>query len=245
MLLLLAVMPLRAAIPPGWHTNTTVALKLATEKQQPVLVFFTADWCGPCKAMAAGPLKDPDMRETLALFQTAAIDIDLNKELAQQFGVGSVPTFILLDQAGDELDRASGYMEAGLFRAWLGSSMARFERVQIQRQKDLEQQQRLAVELAGADAAGKAKALEELFNLCARREQSQQTFALAQLRSLAGREPALLWPALDHPRLATRLQAANLLREKYGEAFQFDPWARTEARRAALAELENRGLPPR
>jgi thioredoxin-like negative regulator of GroEL len=238
-LLVIAVMPLRAAIPSGWHTNTSEALKLATEKKQPVLVYFTADWCGPCKAMAAGTLKDKDTLETLTFFQAAAINIDLNKDLAQQFGVGSVPTFVLLDQAGDELDRTTGYMEAGLFRAWLASGMARFERAQIQRQKDLEQQQRLAADLVGNDAAKKNKALQELFALCARREQSQQKFALAQLQALAAREPALLLPALDHPRLATRLQAANLLRDKLGEVFQFDPWARPEARRAALAELQH------
>lgn len=234
-----------AAIPSGWNTNLTEALARATEKRQPVLVWFTAEWCGPCKMMANGPLKDATTVEALGHFQCAAVDIDLAKETAQELGIGSVPTFVILEQNGDEVDRSSGYMEAGLFRAWLAAGVARFERAQIQRQKDLEQQRRIAADLQGADANRKAKALGELFELCARREQSHQKFAREQMRQVAARAPALLLPALNHPRLATRIQAANLLKETFGEAFTFDPWNPPAARAQALAELEKKLPLPR
>lgn len=59
----------------------------------PVLVDFFATWCGPCKMMA--PVLD---RVVLAKQGKAAVykvDVDQEPELAQRFGVMSVPTLIV------------------------------------------------------------------------------------------------------------------------------------------------------
>jgi thioredoxin 1 len=61
--------------------------------QTPVLVDFSAEWCGPCKMMAPvlSQLKDK-MDDKLRILK---IDVDNNRELASKYNIRSVPTLML------------------------------------------------------------------------------------------------------------------------------------------------------
>jgi thioredoxin len=64
--------------------------------EEPVLVEFSAEWCGPCKTMA------PDLmalaNELKGKAKIVAIDIDRSPLIARQMGVQSVPTFVVFHQ---------------------------------------------------------------------------------------------------------------------------------------------------
>lgn len=60
---------------------------------EPVLVDFFATWCGPCKMMA--PVIDEVAAEKGASAKVYKIDIDENMDVAQKYGVMSIPTFIV------------------------------------------------------------------------------------------------------------------------------------------------------
>ena len=61
------------------------------QADQPVLVDFYADWCGPCKMM--GPVVEEISNEEAGV-KVCKINIDEQIELAQRYGVTSIPTFI-------------------------------------------------------------------------------------------------------------------------------------------------------
>jgi thioredoxin 1 len=66
------------------------------------LLYYTADWCGPCKMMA------PIITELQHKYSIRKIDIDQSPESARQYSVMSIPTFILVDNGGNEITRLVG-----------------------------------------------------------------------------------------------------------------------------------------
>ena len=60
--------------------------------QQPVLVDFWAAWCGPCKMLS--PIIDEIAGERSDI-KVGKVNVDEQTELAQQFGVMSIPTVIV------------------------------------------------------------------------------------------------------------------------------------------------------
>jgi thioredoxin 1 len=59
----------------------------------PVLVDFTATWCGPCKMLA--PIVEKIADENVGKYKVAKLDIDDAPKVTQRFGVRSVPTVLV------------------------------------------------------------------------------------------------------------------------------------------------------
>jgi thioredoxin 1 len=73
-------------------TNSTFDEEIAGATE-PVLVDFWAEWCGPCKTVA--PLLDEIAGEHAGKIRIAKLNVDDNPEIAQRFGVMSIPTLIV------------------------------------------------------------------------------------------------------------------------------------------------------
>ncbi len=73
----------------------------------PVLLDFTAVWCGPCKAIA--PLLDQLADAQKGNIKVCKMDIDANPVTPNQFGVQSIPTLILF-KGGQVFERKVGSM---------------------------------------------------------------------------------------------------------------------------------------
>ena len=56
----------------------------------PVLIDFTATWCGPCRQIA--PLVDQLADEYVGKVKVMKLDIDENPETARRYGIRGVPT---------------------------------------------------------------------------------------------------------------------------------------------------------
>jgi thioredoxin 1 len=72
-------------------TEDTKDLQLLSDK--PVIVMFSASWCGPCKAITPVLTEISESRTDLNIYK---VDVDKSRELAVMFGVRAVPTILYL-----------------------------------------------------------------------------------------------------------------------------------------------------
>ncbi|MCL6259259.1 thioredoxin [Aquiflexum sp. TKW24L] len=77
------------------------------QSQEAILVDFYADWCGPCQTM--GPVLEEVMEELNGKIKLYKLDIEKNPQVSLQFGVRSIPHYILFKR-GKILWRKGGIM---------------------------------------------------------------------------------------------------------------------------------------
>ena len=75
------------------HTNDGSFEADVLQSDKPALVDFWAEWCGPCKMIA--PLLDEAANEYADRMSVVKLNVDENPNIAQKFGIRSIPTLIL------------------------------------------------------------------------------------------------------------------------------------------------------
>ncbi len=86
------------------------------KSETPVLVDFWAQWCGPCRMVA--PVLDQIADEMDGKVRVVKLDVDANQQIAYQFQVSSIPTFILFKD-GQMADRMMGAMPKSAFESFI------------------------------------------------------------------------------------------------------------------------------
>ena len=76
------------------------------DAEVPVLVDFTAAWCGPCKMLE--PVIEQLVQEWNGSVKIVKLDVDSNPEMAMQYNVMGVPTLMLFKQ-GQQVERVTGF----------------------------------------------------------------------------------------------------------------------------------------
>ena len=72
---------------------------------------FTASWCGPCKSLAM------NLESANLTLPIEVVDIDTHSDVAQEYGVRSVPTLVMLDE-NIEIKRLVGSRTVNELQEW-------------------------------------------------------------------------------------------------------------------------------
>jgi thioredoxin-like negative regulator of GroEL len=168
LLLAAAVLPFIKSRPKiiAWHTEASTALDEAREEGTNVITFLYTDWCSYCRQMEQTTFKDPLVIEEMASDYTW---LRLNAEkdpdgisLRQEFDVNGYPTYLILDEDGNEVDRLQGYIPSDQFISSVKeqvSSPTSFGRVRQKAEElpeDIEAQYQLAEKYVSRQMFGNA-----------------------------------------------------------------------------------------
>jgi thiol:disulfide interchange protein len=96
----------------AWITSDARAFALAKSGRQPLLVLLCAGWATPCVAAERTLWKSAAIARAAAPFVPLRIDLTdddtTSRGLAERYAVDAVPTVLLLDHEGRELERLKG-----------------------------------------------------------------------------------------------------------------------------------------
>jgi putative thioredoxin len=173
---------------------------IAASMTTPVLVDFWAPWCGPCKSL--GPVLEKVEAAYQGRFKLVKINSDEEQQLAQAFGIKSIPTCVLL-MNGQPVDGFMGALPEGQVKQFLDKHLPAADALPAQAEEEVDQAPLPEVDPHSARAALEQALATDPGNDDARFDLVKQLIGHGELSEAA----ALLAPAMSRIPVPLRFEA--------------------------------------
>ncbi len=107
----------------SWTEGAEMGFAESRRTGKPVLLYFTASWCGPCQQMARTTWADAHVAAATEQVIPVKIDVDRFPKIAEEHQVQAIPTMIVVNADAVPTARSTGYLDAQQFVAWLSQGV--------------------------------------------------------------------------------------------------------------------------
>ena len=103
-----------------WSAYSESAYNSSKANNEKMIIDFYADWCIPCKELDKVTFSNPKVKEKLREFSTYKVDMtetmnERTESLRNKFNIAVMPTVILINSKGEEVQRLTGFVGADEF----------------------------------------------------------------------------------------------------------------------------------
>jgi thioredoxin-related protein len=96
-----------------WSRSLDKSIVAAQEENKPVIIYFWAIWCQYCAKFQTDTLGNPEVKDILQKdYVLVAMDLDVDRDVTNKYGVSYPPYVIFLDGKGNILQRVPGAVDA-------------------------------------------------------------------------------------------------------------------------------------
>lgn len=102
------------------HTSDNAFDQDVLKSDEPVLVDYWAEWCGPCKMIA--PILDEVSKDYGGRLQVVKVNVDENQSVAAKYGIRGIPTLMLFKN-GAQVATKVGALSKSQLKLFLDSHL--------------------------------------------------------------------------------------------------------------------------
>ena len=89
------------------------SFQIAKQENKPIMMYFWAIWCQYCARFQTDTLGNPQVKKILEEeYVLVAMDLDIDRAVAQKYGVSYPPYLVFMDPEGNVLERVPGAVDA-------------------------------------------------------------------------------------------------------------------------------------
>jgi len=101
---------LQDAQPIRWAANPQAAIQLRQATGRPLLIYVTADYCGYCRKMERDTWSNQGVSQKIRdRFISLKLDAEKHADLVSRLGIKGLPTTIVFNDSGEQIQTISGY----------------------------------------------------------------------------------------------------------------------------------------